>query len=391
MLQNEPALLALTIALAEFVHGALLFVLLPTMLTERFGWAMGTTGAAVSTYFFTEVALKLVAGWMVDRIGTRKMLLWGLWVYTVAFAALILAKRSWEVFLTLAVMGAGASPLWPAALARLTQKTANGVGGVLGRVFSTWFLGAGAGIGLATLMSRARHPVSLSVFLVPLVAAALLGLRLPRSPEPPPMASAHRGARSVPAVLRSLAVLATSLVPQIIAAGILIPIVVPYLEIVRGLDERELLLLMMLGPGTSLAVMAPAGRMGDRFGRRRTYALGLGAVALLLLALPLCRSLWTLMLDFVGIGLGYAFVLPAWNSMLLSLLPRDVRGAGLGVAMTIEGMGGVIGPLVGGFLWQWSNPSSPFYLSGGLLLLAAGASTRWRAEALEEEGVPTEP
>lgn len=382
MLQNEPALLAITIALAEFVHGALLFVLLPTMLTERFGWAMGTTGAAVSTYFFTEVALKLVAGWMVDRIGTRKMLLWGLWLYTAAFGGLILAKRSWEVFVALAVMGAGASPLWPAALARLTQKTSDSVGGVLGRVFSTWFLGAGAGIGLATLMSRARHPISLTVFLVPLLGAALLGLRLPSTPEAPRPAPTRE--RGIPTMFRSLAVLATSLVPQIIAAGILIPIVVPYLEIVRGLDERELFLLLALGPGTSLAFMGPAGHMGDRFGRRRTYAIGLGAVALLLLLLPLCQSLWTLMLDFIGIGLGYAFVLPAWNSMVLSLLPHDVRGAGLGVAMTIEGMGGVIGPLVGGFLWQWSNPSSPFYLSGGLLLLAAGASTRWRTDSLEE-------
>jgi MFS transporter, DHA1 family, multidrug resistance protein len=172
-------------------------------------------------------------------------------------------------------------------------------------------------------------------------------------------------------------------VPQIIAAGVLIPIVVPYLEIIRGLDERELFLLLILGPGTALALLAPAGRMGDRFGRKRTYAIGLGAVAVLLILLPFCQNLWTLILDFIGIGIGYAFVLPAWNSILLRLLPSDVRGAGLGVAMTIEGMGGVIGPLVGGFLWQWWRPESPFYLSGGLLLVAAGASTRWRAEAVE--------
>ena len=96
--QSETGLLAVTIALVEFVHGALLFVLLPTVLTVRFGWAMGTTGAAVSTYFFTEVVLKLLAGWMVDRIGTRKMLLWGFWIYAGAFAWLIFATHTWEVF-----------------------------------------------------------------------------------------------------------------------------------------------------------------------------------------------------------------------------------------------------------------------------------------------------
>ncbi|HLJ58392.1 MAG TPA: MFS transporter [bacterium] len=383
MLQNETGLLAISIALVEFVHGALLFVLLPTILTERFGWPMGTTGAAVSSYFFAEVTLKLVAGWMVDRIGTRKMLLYGFWLYFAAFAALVTSRSTWEVFVALIVMGAAASPLWPAALTRLTKGAGSAVGGVLGRVFSTWFLGGGAGIGLATLISRATHPLSLGVFTIPLLAAALLGHRLPAETVEPHVTTRTNVRQLVPSVIRALAALAGSLIPQIIAAGVLIPIIVPYLEFVRGIDEREMFLLLVLGPGSALALMARAGHMGDRFGRQRTYSVGLGAVALLLLALPFCHQLWLLMLDFIGIGVAYAFVLPAWNSILLRLLPDDVRGAGLGIAMTIEGMGGVIGPLVGGYLWQWANPSSPFYLSGGLLLIAAGTSARWRTDLVE--------
>jgi len=382
MLQTETGLLAVSIALVEFVHGALLFVLLPTILTERFGWPMGTTGAAISTYFFAEVALKLLAGWMVDRLGTRKMLLYGFWMYFAAFVSLVTARSTWEIFVALALMGAAASPLWPAALTRLTRDAGPAVGGVLGRVFSTWFMGGAAGIGLATLISRAAHPISLGVFVLPLLAAALLGLRLPTTETETPLP--HVSPRQlVPSVVRALAALATTLIPQIIAAGVLVPIIVPYLEFVRGLDEHELFLLLLLGPGTALALMARAGHLGDRLGRQRTYSVGLSAVALLLLALPFCHRLWLLMLDFVGIGVAYAFILPAWNSILLRLLPDDVRGAGLGVAMTIEGMGGVIGPLVGGYLWQWANPSSPFYLSGGLLLIAAGTSVRWRSDLVE--------
>ena len=383
MLRNETDLLAVTIALVEFVHGALLFVLLPTILTTRFGWPMGTTGAAVSTYFFAEVALKLAAGWAVDRFGTRSMLLWGLWLYLAAFAALVVAQATWQVFVALAVMGAAAAPLWPAALTRLTKGAGSGVGGALGRVFSTWILGGGAGIGLATLISRAAHPISLGVFIIPLLAAALLGFRVPERAPGAEGPTRPRVGQLVPAVVRALAALATSIVPQIIAAGVLIPIIVPYLQDVRGLDERTLFLLLVLSVGTALLLMAPAGRIGDRVGRRRTYTFGLGAVALLLIALPFCQEPWLLLLDFLGIGIAYAFVLPAWNSILLRLLPDDVRGAGLGIAMTVEGMGGVIGPLVGGYLWQWANPSSPFYLSGGLLLLAAGTSTRWRMDAIE--------
>lgn len=383
--RSETGLLALTIALVEFVHGALIFVLLPTMLTVRFGWAMGTTGAAVSTYFFSEVSLKLLSGWLVDRIGTRTMLIAGLWMYVAAFGWLVFATHTWEAFVALAAMGAAASPLWPAALTRLTRGRTPQVGGTLGHVLSMWFLGGGAGIALATLVSRAQHPVSLGLFSLPLLAAALLGMRItPDEPELGTGAGARLSpGRALAAMLRSLVMLAASLVPQIIAAGILIPIVVPYLEFYRGLDERELLLLLLLGPGMGLALMTHAGHLGDRLGWRRTYALALGSVAVLLLLIPACTTVWLLALDFLGIGIGYAFVLPAWNSILVRLLPQDVRGAGLGFAMTVEGMGGVIGPLIGGLLWQWTNPSSPFYLSGGLLLLAAGASTRWRVEVAE--------
>jgi DHA1 family multidrug resistance protein-like MFS transporter len=381
---NETALLATTVGLVEFVHGALLFVLLPTLVAERLGWPMGTTGAAVSTYFFAEVAAKLLSGWLVDRLGARKMLLYGFWVYVIAFASLVVSRTTWEAFIALAVMGAGASPLWPAALTRLTRSAGPEVGGALGHVFSTWFLGAGLGIGVATLLSRTNHPVSLSVFLLPLFAAALLGLLVPGDTKNvSPTAIAPPIGRLLRLVLNSLVKLATSIVPQIIAAGVLIPVVVPYLEDVRGLDERALLVLMVLGLGTGLILLAPAGRLGDRLGRRRTYALALGFVAVLLIAVPFCRSFWVLALDFIGMGIGYAFVLPAWNSILLHLLPEDIRGAGLGIMMTVEGMGGVIGPLLGGLLWQWSHPAAPFYLSGSLLLLASGAASQWRLDIVE--------
>jgi MFS family permease len=131
--------------------------------------------------------------------------------------------------------------------------------------------------------------------------------------------------------------------------------------------------------------MTHAGHLGDRLGWRRTYTTALGTIALLMLLIPACDTLWLLAIDIGAIGAGYAFVLPAWNSILVRLLPPEVRGAGLGFAMTIEGMGGVVGPLIGGLLWQWTTPSWPFYVSGSLLLIAAAASTRWRVEGIEPQ------
>ena len=380
---SETALLATTVSLVEFVRGALIFVLLPTLIAGRLGWPMGTTGAAVSVYFFAEVATKLVSGWLVDRLGSRRMLLWGFWIYVLAFAALVVSRSTWQVFAALIVMGAAASPLWPAALTRLTHNAGPEMGAALGHVFSSWFLGAGLGIGVATLLSRTNHPVSLGVFILPLLAAGGLGLLIPPDPQDAVLEREPSIRDLLRMVGKSLVKLATSLIPQIVAAGVLIPIAVPYFEVVRGLDERQLVILLVLAMGTGLVLLAPAGRIGDRLGRRRTYGLGLATVALLVIAVPFSQTLWLLALNFIGIGVAYAFVLPAWNGILLRLLPKDVRGAGLGILMTAEGLGGVIGPLIGGLLWQVMTPSAPFYLSGGLLLLASSAATQWCAESVE--------
>jgi MFS family permease len=161
------------------------------------------------------------------------MLIGGFWAYLASFTWLVFATHTWEVFVALGLMGAGASPLWPAALARLTRGTTPRVGGTLGRVFSTWFLGGGIGIAIATLVSRAQHPISLRLFIAPLLAAALLGLRI--SPEGPEAQAGPRTSpgRALAAMVRSIGMLAVSIIPQIMAAGILIPIVVPYLEFFR--------------------------------------------------------------------------------------------------------------------------------------------------------------
>src|SRR5207245_1220179 len=140
------------------------------------------------------------------------------------------------------------------------------------------------------------------IFLVPLLAAGALGFRIPPDPADAASGNGPRVGQLLRLVGRSLVQLATSLIPQIIAVGVLIPIVVPYLLTVRGLDERELLVLLVLVMGTGLLLLAPAGRIGDRLGRRRAYGLGLGAVALLLIAVPFCRPLWLLALDFIGMG-----------------------------------------------------------------------------------------
>jgi len=97
--------------------------------------------------------------------------------------------------------------------------------------------------------------------------------------------------------------------------------------------------------------------------------IGVGAVVLFVL--PFFRSLWILIPLVAILGLGYATVLPAWNALLMDLLPPSRRATLLGLAMSIEGVGVALGTTLGGLLWDSLGPAVPFHAAGLFLLLVA--------------------
>lgn len=121
---------------------------------------------------------------------------------------------------------------------------------------------------------------------------------------------------------------------------------------------------------TCLTVVA--GRLGDRFGRRR---LLLGGVALFALASLLCAlapTIGWLIAARVLQGVGAACMLSLALAMVGQLVPAAQRGRGMGLLGTLSACGTALGPsfgglLIGGFGWQ-----APFLLLVPVSLLALG-------------------
>ena len=106
------------------------------------------------------------------------------------------------------------------------------------------------------------------------------------------------------------------------------------------------------------ALMVPAGRIGDIFGRRRALLAG---IALFGLASALCAVAPSaaLVITFRAVqGLGAALIFPVSVAVLTNAFPAVRAGHAIGLAYGIAGLGNAAGPLVGGLLtqtlgWRW--------------------------------------
>jgi EmrB/QacA subfamily drug resistance transporter len=109
---------------------------------------------------------------------------------------------------------------------------------------------------------------------------------------------------------------------------------------------------------TFAVLLMTGAALGDRFGRRRMFAIGIGVFTMGSAAAALSTSATALDLARGLQGIGGAIVTPLTLTILSAAVPREKRGLALGAWGGIGGLAVALGPLVGGAVvqgisWQW--------------------------------------
>jgi EmrB/QacA subfamily drug resistance transporter len=100
------------------------------------------------------------------------------------------------------------------------------------------------------------------------------------------------------------------------------------------------------------------GRLGDRFGPRNLYLVGLTVFTLASLWCGLTNSIGMLIAARVVQGLGAAMLTPQTMAVITRIFPADRRGQAMALWGATAGVATLVGPILGGILvdafgWEW--------------------------------------
>jgi EmrB/QacA subfamily drug resistance transporter len=145
---------------------------------------------------------------------------------------------------------------------------------------------------------------------------------------------------------------------MVVLDNLVVTTALPVIRTELGASFEELEWIVNAYTLTFAVLLLTGAALGDRFGRRRLFIIGLaiftGASALAALS----TSIETLLVARALQGAGGAIVVPLTLTLLSAAVPADRRGVALGAWGAVSGLAVALGPLVGGAIvegisWHW--------------------------------------
>jgi DHA1 family multidrug resistance protein-like MFS transporter len=386
--------LRLSLLLASLPFGMLVLGL--PLVAREMGASAFVIGSLLSASAIILVMVQPVIGFGLDRFGRRSFLIVGLLGYACSNAIFGLTSEITGLFLAQIAQGFGSGMVWVAALtivSDLTSSDSRGqeYGGVEEMSIRGTLIGTLAGFAILRLLSNDTFGgisvaaiwriIFLGFTAASLIAVAIVWRGIPeslkRSNDRPRKASVVSGDQNVKLSkkwrLSSQLYIVLGIVILTASAGVIIsPILIKYL--VDNISTNFLAVALAFFPAALAGSVLPSrlGGLSDRIGRRPPLigALLVGVVATI--AIPFAQSLWPLALLWGFEAAAFAAAIPAEEALVVDLSDGKKLGVTLGFFTAAAGLGGVIGPLLGGWLYERFGAISVFGTAAFLMVLGAG-------------------
>jgi DHA1 family multidrug resistance protein-like MFS transporter len=370
-------------------------MVLPTIpvLARHFDVSAGGAAQIVTAFAAGKFAGTIIAGVLLDRMGTRVALVGGPLVASAAALTVVAAPWFFAILCLALIMGA-ADSLWATArevagidLAHRSHRgrVISGLHGVhtIGAAFSPFvggWLAESYGFQAAFVGYAAATALSVPLGFIGPDSMAQGHAEKPKDgPRGWSPAAIGQRLRSIKNLYREIdptlrptycAITFATLVNQ--SQRILVQSMLPlYAAFYLHLAPTQIGMLFTVSGIIVFAMILPAGYLMDRVGRKWCTVPSTAIPGLVFLLIPMTGS-FTQLAILLGItGVAQGLSLGSLATSTYDVVPAHARGRLQALRRTIAELGSGVAPLIGGYLANAFNPALPFLVYAPLLILSA--------------------
>lgn len=373
-MKRSPLTIIFVTIFLDLLGFGLILPLLP-FYALKFGASPLQVGLLGGAFSGMQFLFSPIWGRISDSIGRRPVILIGVAGTVVSMTMLAFTNSIWTLLFARVLAGISGANI-AAAQAYIADVTtpenrAKGMG-LVGAAFGLGFIfGPAIGGVLADFDTRAPGLFAASLALLNLIAGWFL---LPES-HPKERRGTQRGRSLSP--LQGLRGLTLPEVGPLLIVSFVITFAFANLEGTfalltharLGFESRHVgYVFAYIGIIGALFQGVFVGRLVRRFGEWRLLLLGTLLLAVGLAVMAEVYSVAVLLVATTAISSGNGLVNPSLSSLVSRTCSDQERGAVIGMQQSLGALGRMVGPAMGGLLFQSFGPSSPFYAGAGLML-----------------------
>jgi Sugar phosphate permease len=357
-------------------------------LQAEFGWSATVTSSVHSLHLFIGIFSTLLVGWATDKFGPRVTLACGGTLLGIGISLLSQVSDLWHFYLFYGIASLGVGALWTLPNATVMRWFSKARGLTLGIVVA----GIGAG---ALVYAPAANSLILSygwrttyiiigvgTWILLMIAAGLIasspekkGLK-PYGIEEVTVESTNvevsgdskewrtgewtfREASKTRAFWLLAAIYFCTVLPIHMAIVHVVPFALSI-----GIGKTAAASALALIGGLSIAGRIGVGTAAQKIGFSRALIICAGMCAAMFAWLQGVQSLWMLYLFAVIYGFFYGGKVPQVSGLIGYCFPGNSLATIFGTINAISMVGGVLGPLIGGFVWDTTGSYQIAFIIG---------------------------